>query len=913
MLASELMKAVGVGAPDMKLVDLEGKHGGGLGVASTWMKGQAFDPSNAVHVAAAQADFAVHAWMANYDAVGMSFDNLKMVGGKAVNIDPGGALLFRAQGLPKDEFGKAATEIDTMRDAAKNPSAAKVYGSMTKAQLQASAQKLAQIDDAQIKALVDKHGPANAADKAALTEKLIARKQYIMGFVGLNPDGTATAAAPTATAAAPKPAPAASPAAPKSATGVQHMQSAYTLQDGKSNKFWGVTVSGNTLVTHYGKIGTKGSTTTKTFGSAGEASTAATALIGQKLNKGYGYAGKNLAPQPVLDALSQAGFAAPKVPAKPAGIGAPPPEDLASDTNPSVLPQARAPKASSASPSGQFQPPPATIGGAAVPKSLKQAANALHDDGIEGKLPVVTVTPNGTKIYSPTLGTHVTVGNPPKTSAGKALLDYANAAIAHVEGKQVATAAAPTLQVTAAAMIGAAAATPMAMPAKPPASKLSSPSNPNGTLIAKVDKIETIAADFAAGKLSKDTALAMIGEVKFGSNSYGKTAAAFQQSTVAAISGGKVDAAGNSSAPLPKQAPSAASAPKAAKTPKFDPAKLSDPPSFVKWGTTNKPGPSSSDAVNQANQDAVQAILQVAKTGNISAIQTLKIPVVDKATGVVTGSVPALQHPSQWVKGYAQQAINEIDQQLNPPKKFRLDGGNPVASLSASYPTHKGSLTGSTVKKIGFYVVLGEPGTISNKDVGITASLGEKNGKLTNATYAKQAQEQIAKMPKQQRDAVKSYTGSGYQAINGSLWKGNPTGAAKSAAQALKTLSHDIQPGTVLSRKINLSGSDLQDMLKAQGKILQEPAVSSTSISPDVWGGNVHFKMTVGPGVKGLYVGPGSLPGGGALSSHAGEREMLLPPNTRMLVQRVVKQDSKDPDGFNSGQYRVEVLILPTD
>lgn len=34
--------------------------------------------------------------MANYDVVGMAFDNTKMVDGKAINVDPGGALLYRA-------------------------------------------------------------------------------------------------------------------------------------------------------------------------------------------------------------------------------------------------------------------------------------------------------------------------------------------------------------------------------------------------------------------------------------------------------------------------------------------------------------------------------------------------------------------------------------------------------------------------------------------------------------------------------------------------------------------------------------------------------------------------------------------------------------------------------------------------
>jgi hypothetical protein len=88
----------------------------------------------------------------------------------------------------------------------------------------------------------------------------------------------------------------------------------------------------------------------------------------------------------------------------------------------------------------------------------------------------------------------------------------------------------------------------------------------------------------------------------------------------------------------------------------------------------------------------------------------------------------------------------------------------------------------------------------------------------------------------------------------------------------------------------------------------------STSIRPSCWSGNVHFKLNVGPGVKGLYVGIGSMPGGGALSKNAGEDEVILPPNTRLLVQSVKKSPSGgDADGFgNDTEWIVEVLVLPT-
>lgn len=87
----------------------------------------------------------------------------------------------------------------------------------------------------------------------------------------------------------------------------------------------------------------------------------------------------------------------------------------------------------------------------------------------------------------------------------------------------------------------------------------------------------------------------------------------------------------------------------------------------------------------------------------------------------------------------------------------------------------------------------------------------------------------------------------------------------------------------------------------------------STSISPDVWSGNIHLKMTAGPGVKGIYAGAGSLPSGGSISHHTGEKEIILPPNTRLLITKVNESGTKDADGFGgSGMTVVECIILPS-
>lgn len=351
------------------------------------------------------------------------------------------------------------------------------------------------------------------------------------------------------------------------------------------------------------------------------------------------------------------------------------------------------------------------------------------------------------------------------------------------------------------------------------------------------------------------------------------------------------------------------------KKPKFDPAKVSAPPSFLNWGGTGKSGPSSKAFLNQANEDAVQAIYAAAKTGDMDAVKKLTAPVYDKDSGKATGQKPVLDHPSQHVKGYAQQVINEINYQLNPPKRFRFDGGHPLHALNHAYPAHKGAKSSAVAQKLGKFIVLGDPGKVSLEDVGLPAKIkhAEGGGTLSTSTYAAAAKAAFAKMPTTQKQAVQSYTGSSYHAMNGSLWSGNPSGAAKAAGEALKTLGHDIAPGTVLSRKISVHGDDLNQLLAATGKILEEPAIMSTSIRPSSWSGNVHLKLHIGPGVKGLWVGQGSSPTGGAMSKHGGEDEMILPPNTRLLVLSSKPGGMKDADGFGgSSSHVIECIVLPT-
>lgn len=362
----------------------------------------------------------------------------------------------------------------------------------------------------------------------------------------------------------------------------------------------------------------------------------------------------------------------------------------------------------------------------------------------------------------------------------------------------------------------------------------------------------------------------------------------------------------------------------------FDPSKLGEPPDFMNWHGPGKHGPATLEAKNVANHEGVRKLFNVAKQGNADLIKSVEFPVYGK-DGAITGKCSALDHPSQYVRGYAQQLINEIDFQLNPPKVFRFRGDSQIGDIAAAFPVHKE--ISKAAKKLGKYVLLGKSDTFPAAETSQMPKVSWSNNKITESTFVKQSNAALAKMPALQKSALKGYTGSGYHEQNKSLWEGNPSGAAKSAAAALHTHAYDLPAGMLLSRKINLNGPDLVQLVGkdlangskhgqvgvggATGMVLQEPAIQSTSIRPSSWSGNVQLKMTVGPGVKGIYVGSGTHSSDGTgskgFSQHPGEHELILPPNTRMLVQRVLRSNhSTDADGFgNNSEYIVEVLLLP--
>ncbi len=188
ILASAFYQKAGLLTVDTKLGTKDGKDV----IFSEWMPdvSDGTDYSDPAFLQKLQRGYAMDAFLANWDSIANSENIKKDKSGNPIWVDPGGALLFRAQGGSKGSaFGDDVKELDTLVDPRQN-SSGRVYGQMSLQQKTDSAKIVQQISPEDIDVLVNGVITDPAMAKF-LRETLKKRREYILKRFSLSLDPAA--------------------------------------------------------------------------------------------------------------------------------------------------------------------------------------------------------------------------------------------------------------------------------------------------------------------------------------------------------------------------------------------------------------------------------------------------------------------------------------------------------------------------------------------------------------------------------------------------------------------------------------------------------------------------------------------------------------------------------------------------
>jgi hypothetical protein len=176
ILAAKLYELAGIDMPELSPATRDGK----FSVASKIIPGLKEDAKalRSGKVPGVLEGIAVDAWLANWDVVGLTYDNLLVdEKGRGRRVDTGGALRYRAQGTPKGSaFGDEVTELDVFTDPKRKSGS--VLGNATPQQIVDSIDRVLEIPEDKIRELVDEWGP-KGSDKDDLFDTLMARRESL--------------------------------------------------------------------------------------------------------------------------------------------------------------------------------------------------------------------------------------------------------------------------------------------------------------------------------------------------------------------------------------------------------------------------------------------------------------------------------------------------------------------------------------------------------------------------------------------------------------------------------------------------------------------------------------------------------------------------------------------------------------
>lgn len=870
VFAAKLYGALGIATPDMRLIDLEGGHKGGYGVASKWEDNLSkFDPKNPVHVKATQAEFGAHALMANWDVHGLSqFDNTMVrPDGTLVMVDPGGALLYRAQGSPKtaDQFGDTVKETTTMRGLdpkISNVTAAAVFGKMDAEALANSYTKAAEAFENAVgsgavdKILADSFSDGSVQKK--LKAKLDARAGNLLDQAfELHANLQSTNSLSAATFGIEKAAvehvnPAVTALANNyEATALANMfdesiapiiTASYTLT-GKSQSFYMDKVdaveqaakAGN--LEAFGKTEAEGGILYEPTSAAAKASANYGAYLkavqaGAKAASVKAAMDLQKAPQPEGGTAWAQGTTAKSAATVKAAVKASKQDGESWQSkvadSPNVV-QAAPPKSPSPLPAMPEKPAPNKLSNASTPNkglvAKVEQVDAIVKSGAPDALAQVQAIA-------------ATLPAAPKQTYFKNAKAYMANVVAALGGE---------------AALG---------------------NMPTTAKIAAAQKGLQKAADADAGKIEVDgpklsvEAIAKPGHKVIAETSIG----GFTVQTIEkAIS--------------------------------FRAENLQPPIDFHNFHGPGKKLYNSQPELNAINTAVAAKLYAAASQNDLAKLQAIEVP------------------PSKHLQGYKQGLIDELKAVGSKQTYQKLSGGgDPEGLVSAISTTSKAVNFGAKgIPKQANYIVAGDPGI---DQATILKSTVYTKGKILESTQSafkkfKQATAETVAKTGVSMSNITGFLGSSYLNWNPFLrGYGDPTHGpkAKAAANDFVKASVEIPAYSVLHRGVSSNPSEgltIEALKAAKGKVLQDHGITSTSFGGKAGFSekDIIFRMVTTPGTRGLQTQQ--------FTSLKTEREITLPPNYRMLILDVRTPGEVGAEFgeqySSSNKAVVEVLILPQD
>lgn len=177
VLAGKVYRALGIDVPDIRATTINGKPVSvSKELVGAKLKNRISSDKDL------QKGFMGDVFVANWDVVGLVYDNILYVKDKPYRVDLGGSFTFRAQGGPKS-YGSTPTEHKALVNPDINEQSSDAFGKIPKADLRKQAAHVAEVmTDAKIDSLVKSVGFKNRTVQNQVIEGMKGRRDWMANF-----------------------------------------------------------------------------------------------------------------------------------------------------------------------------------------------------------------------------------------------------------------------------------------------------------------------------------------------------------------------------------------------------------------------------------------------------------------------------------------------------------------------------------------------------------------------------------------------------------------------------------------------------------------------------------------------------------------------------------------------------------